>query len=475
MATIEQSSSQPSQLIKSLGMGSGVDVQALAKALAEAENSSRIESVTARKEAVETRISGYAVVSLFISDIKDSFDQLKNVSNLYASAASSSAAAQVSASVTGTPEPGDYSVEVQQLATPKTIMSNSFAADDTELNGGAGFTISLTIDSGDAQTIAISAGEDTPTGIVTAINAAGLGVTASLINKSASGNDWYVLLRGENGASNTFSVSADSSVDTGFADSANILTIAQNSLIKVNGLENISRSSNVIDDVISGLTLDISAITASEVSISVTQDYEPLSTALDQLVDNYNQFNLVMNALIATPEDDSDTYTGSLISDRQMVFTLKNKMRELFTQTSSTASGDFSSLRDLGLTFSLDGTAELDYSVLSTTIAAVSTMLSGGTDDASDYSDDLGLAQDISIELATILSSEGILSQREVAANSRVSDYDVELALLATRLDVTYQRYLRQFALMESFVQKSNGIGDYLKGQFEAMENMYRN
>jgi flagellar capping protein FliD len=105
----------------------------------------------------------------------------------------------------------------------------------------------------------------------------------------------------------------------------------------------------------------------------------------------------------------------------------------------------------------------------------VSTMLSGGTDDASDYSDDLGLAQDISIELATILSSEGILSQREVAANSRVSDYDVELALLATRLDVTYQRYLRQFALMESFVQKSNGIGDYLKGQFEAMENMYRN
>ena len=89
MATIEQSSSQPSQLIKSLGMGSGVDVQALAKALAEAENSSRIESVTARKEAVETRISGYAVVSLFISDIKDSFDQLKNVSNLYASAASS--------------------------------------------------------------------------------------------------------------------------------------------------------------------------------------------------------------------------------------------------------------------------------------------------------------------------------------------------------------------------------------------------
>jgi flagellar capping protein FliD len=32
-------------------------------------------------------------------------------------------------------------------------------------------------------------------------------------------------------------------------------------------------------------------------------------------------------------------------------------------------------------------------------------------------------------------------------------------------------RYVQQFAAMEAFVEKTQGVGDYLKGQFEAMRN----
>ena len=37
-----------------------------------------------------------------------------------------------------------------------------------------------------------------------------------------------------------------------------------------------------------------------------------------------------------------------------------------------------------------------------------------------------------------------------------------------------YTRYIKQFAAMESIVQRSKSTGDYLEGQFTAMENMYK-
>jgi flagellar capping protein FliD len=53
--------------------------------------------------------------------------------------------------------------------------------------------------------------------------------------------------------------------------------------------------------------------------------------------------------------------------------------------------------------------------------------------------------------------------------------YERDLEKLEFRLEAIYQRYISQFAAMESLVQRMEGIGTYLKGQFTAMENMYKN
>ena len=475
MAAIEQTSNQSSQLVKSLNMGSGVDIQALARGLAEAENNTQIKAVTARKESVENSISGYAIASLFLSDIADGFDSLKNASSLIRLSASSSATTEIAASLTGASEPGQYNVTVQQLASSKAIGSSSFAAQDVSLNSGGAFTINLTI--GSAASHALTVDQDTPEGIVSTINAAGLGVTASLINRSASGDDWYVVLKGQSGESNTFSVSTDSLNDLGFASDDNILSIAQNAIISVDGLAAISRSNNVFSDVISGLSLDIRAVTENPVRITVEQSFEPLKTALDQLVKNYNQFNVVMDELVASPKKEGDPNTGSLNKDRQLIFTLKRQIRDLFSQTSSTASGDFNSLRSLGLSFQLDGTAELDESTLNEALisdpAAISMMLSAGTDNMSDFADAKGLAQDASIAVKAMLGSGGSIKLREASAIRKTASYERELEALEIRLEATFRRYITQFAAMESIVEKSKGIGEYLKGQFAAMENMY--
>jgi hypothetical protein len=83
MVPVDKPNRQTATLMKTLDVGSGVDIDNLARALAEAETSGRINTTKTRMASVETRMSGYAVVSSFLDDVKRGFDGLKNVSELF--------------------------------------------------------------------------------------------------------------------------------------------------------------------------------------------------------------------------------------------------------------------------------------------------------------------------------------------------------------------------------------------------------
>jgi flagellar hook-associated protein 2 len=197
------------------------------------------------------------------------------------------------------------------------------------------------------------------------------------------------------------------------------------------------------------------------------------------VVDAYNSFNAVLDELSRQPTEDGDEFTGSLQRDKQFVTTLRSQLKELMVQESSTTSGDYLSLRDIGLSFQLDGTAQIDEQQLDLALAsdedAVATMLSAGTDNTSNFSVQAkGLAQDISIKLGEMLGSDGVINQRKVSGKTQISVYERDLVQLEVRLEAIYQRYISQFSAMESLVQRMEGIGTYLKGQFTAMENMFK-
>jgi flagellar hook-associated protein 2 len=175
-----------------------------------------------------------------------------------------------------------------------------------------------------------------------------------------------------------------------------------------------------------------------------------------------------------------DKYSGTLSRDKDFVNTLRSELRSLMTQNSSTPESGIVSLRDLGLTFAVDGTASINQKNLDLAVStkpdAVAKMLSAGTDNTSDLaSEPKGFAQDISIKLKAMLSPEGIISQRKLSGNTQIAVYKRDLQKLELRLETVYQRYISQFSSMESLVQRMDGVGKYLKGQFTAMENMYKN
>ena len=48
-----------------------------------------------------------------------------------------------------------------------------------------------------------------------------------------------------------------------------------------------------------------------------------------------------------------------------------------------------------------------------------------------------------------------------------------DLLVLEARMEKVYQRYLTQFAAMDSMLEKMDGTKNYLTGQLESLANMY--
>jgi flagellar hook-associated protein 2 len=464
-------------LVQAMKMGSGVDIQALATALAQAETQPKIDSYTSKKEASTVSVSGYGQLKGAISLVKLAFDNLKDVSDVTNKTVTNSKPATLTASVSNSTnlQTGSYDIVVDQLAQGTIRASNGFTSKTQVLNSSSAFSIDFTIGTTSPAVSSVSVTTDTPAGIVSAVNAADIGITARLVNRSATGNDWVVLFEGTTGIENAFT--ATSTPDIGLGNPVNNLQTAQNASITVNGLEDIERASNTLSDVIPGLKFNITAVDSDPVRLSIAEDTSILRAAIDDLVVTYNAFRQTATEL--TNKNAETGEAGALAKDKTFVSMLQNQIKGLLDLESSTASGGISTLRDLGLGVQLSGDLKIDEdtyaSVISSNLSDVVTMLTANTDNQSDFDGgSKGLALDSSLVLKGMLDTSGPINSRQATAESKVEDYEAQLADLEKRLAATQQRYIAQFAAMESLVQRSKSTGDYLKGQFTAMENMYK-
>jgi flagellar hook-associated protein 2 len=462
------------QVMTALDAGSGVDVVALARNLTDAEKVPKTAIIQSAIDSAEAQVSGYGLVASQLSLLQTAFEGLNDTREVADSYSATTDAALGFTAFDGTEVNGSYDVSVNQLAQGQMMISDQYSSSSVAI-APQSFDISIAVGSSSTTTTAITVSTLTPAGVVSAINTADMGITATLVDTGIAGTNYRIILAGETGSEGVFTVSSDP--DLGFSDNGNTLKAAQDSEIVLDGLT-ITRDSNEFSDVVAGATLTLYETTSSAATVAIYSDTSALQTKLENIVAVYNDFRDLMDELTTSAIDEDVEHSGDLQRDFASARYITNQIRDALREDSSTASGEISALRDIGVTIDSKGDLTFDEATFDEAIDDnyndVIMMLTANTNDQSLYSsDEVGMAQDIASVIKALLASDGIVATRESNAEDVGEQYEEELAILEARMELLYDRYISQFTAMEVLTEKLNGISDYLDGQLETLAKAY--
>lgn len=498
-APVVTSAAKPN-VTKALGGGSGIDIQSLASSLVDAERAPRAAAINKNITKNESTVSGFSAVKYALTSIQTALADLKDVSDYQSFKLSNSDT--FTATATSTASAGQHSVLVGQLAAATRLTGTTFSASDTSINAGSAMTLIVSIGASDSTTqswISVAAGDDTPEGVVSAINNADLGLKAYLVNTGHATHPYQVVVQGTSGSDYDFTITANSEPgDDGYVVSLDTLDFdttlesAQDAYLEVDGIF-VTSASNEVADAIPGVTLNLLAangtynsastttaglVTGTAATLSLSNDVSVAKTKITAFVTAYNDAMDLLNEL-TNPKSTLDTYGGTLVGNSS-VRSLREQLRTMMTDDSSTTSGDLEAFRDIGIEFNSSGklsinSVKLDVA-LNFNFSDTVTLLSGDQENLSKYdtSTDAGLAGNLNRLVTTMLSSTGTITKESANASNRLSKYQDDLTALEERMTRLLARYTQQFATMDSIVGAGKSTQTGLTNTFAGMMNLYK-
>ncbi|MEY4083820.1 MAG: hypothetical protein RL483_1189 [Pseudomonadota bacterium] len=313
----------------------------------------------------------------------------------------------------------------------------------------------------------------------TYLNSLDVGVAASLVTQS-TGNQVLTVSTTQTGADQTIVIAGVDTQDGGVVESS--LETARDAFLSVNGLI-VQRSSNVIDDVVTGLTINLlapaqsDALPEDDVSAATIEDYltafdglstvviSVANTASDNSDTRIREFVTAYNELIADYKDQTKrsataTERGVLVNDTFLT-SYMGRIRDLYGQGVRLADGSTVSMADFGVDLQLDGTMLIDELVLSDAISngLQSKLAAGVVVGPESASDD---AMTLNSFLRASLRTTGILTQhindyedRQVVLETKRTELEDRMSRVQARL---YTQYSALDALLMRMQVTSNAL-----------------
>jgi flagellar hook-associated protein 2 len=444
--------------IQALGAGAGFDTKKIVEALVNAERAPAEARIKSRIAESESKISGLGQAVSVLNVVKDAALRLNDAKDFQTFAVSNSQTSAFSATSTTSARAGSNNITVSQIAQEQRSVSNGFAS-ETAAFAAESFTLSLSVGATSATTTEITVTDASLQGTVSAINAAKLGVTAEIVDTGVAGDRYRIQLIGETGAEQAFSLTSDD--DSISFSSVQAATDAQ---LNVNGI-NFTRSTNVIDDVLTGVSLTVNTVTDGAANLNISQDNSQARANIVDFVAIYNEAQRQMKDLANSSID------GALAGD-SIFRSLTSSLRNIVLGSSSSGSGDISNLSDMGISVARTGELVVDDAKLDDALANsysdVIQMFSANTDDQSTSSSDVaGLAGDITKLITDATDSDSYLVTQQTTLETGNSEREEQLTALAERMERVEERYNRQFLAMQQIIDQMNSTRESMKSSFD--------
>ena len=456
-----------------------MDVKALATSLVAAERAPQQALLDKKIAGVKAEITGYGGMMFVLSELKKKVANLDDSTDFAGLTVKNTQSAAFEMTTSASALPGQHDVTVSQIAkAQRSLTASGYADSNTTVISGTDFTLNLTVGTGSPVAITVPS-NSTLEGVKDAINSANAGLTAQVVDSGVVGaaNRYKIMVTGQPGAANSFTMTSSIA---GLSFDTNPATTLQKSVdaqVVVDGIT-YSRSSNTINDIIPGLTLNLLGTTTGAASVQLARDTSAMKTNLQDLITAFNDVNSFLKTATDPKSEDPD-FGKTLVGNSAVKGIFSGLKQMLFGTASGTGNTHIRGLRDLGVKMQNDGTLTLDEKTFTTNSTAyyneAATMLSGTTGLTNEFgATRKGVATDLTSWLTKTMSASGSLLQNSQSDEKKVSDYQSKLATLDTRMQTLLDRYNKQFAAMEAIVGKSKSMQTSLTSTFDGMMNAYK-
>lgn len=437
--------------VRSTGLVSGLDVEDIISKLMQVE-SRPLDMVKAEKLDYESKISSFGTLLNSISTLKTANSPLKS-STVLGMKAGSSDTSVFTATATSAASVGSYNIKVNQLAQAHAVYSGTYAAGTDVVGTG---TLSIQVGSAAAVNVTIDGTNNTLNGVRDAINTANAGVKATVINDGTGYR--LVVTSNTTGATNTVQVTvADDDLNNTDASGLSALSYtagaynmtesqtARDAILIIDSLT-VTRSSNTISDLISGVTLTLKKDSAGAThALTLSKDTDDLKSKLNSYISAYNKLVSEIKSQNGTLDSKGPMYNES---------TTESLMRNLRQVTITDYSG--STLAAMGVMHDKYGVLSLDSTRFdealvdneSGVIATLNSMASSFESVLDDY-------------------TNVFIPTRKDGYSQTVTQLDKKIENLNNKLDITENSLRKKFAALEQSLSRMQSQGSYLDQIFK--------
>jgi flagellar hook-associated protein 2 len=136
------------------------------------------------------------------------------------------------------------------------------------------------------------------------------------------------------------------------------VTAGQDANVEIDGVA-ITQSSNSIDDVISGITIDLTRVETDDttVNLTISRDTDSIKSSVNNFITEYNSIIEFINQQFTY---DEDTESSGELAGESVLYTIKSMIQSTIISTNSLLTGDYDALSLIGITSDIKGKLSLD-------------------------------------------------------------------------------------------------------------------
>lgn len=469
-------------ITSSVGLGSGLEIGTIVESLVNADTAAKKSQIARQTSNNTAMISGIGALRSALTAFTDAMAKLNDKTapafNAYAGTSANEGVVKVVASNTAVA--GSYSVAVQNLATGSKVASQALSGGVTAPISSGEMTISQNgksykINIGADATLATvrdqinkeMAANGISANIITTKDPVTGGDVSRLVFSSTTtgeGTDISVAGIGELEIDGTQQLSGDGA---GY-----INALAQDAKLTIDGLV-VTSATNKVSDAVSGLTLELTGVSANdgaaETAVTVAPNSDGLKTSIQSFVDAYNTLQKAITKLTSTSEDaEGNMVLGSLTNDP----TTRSLLGDIRKVLAEVGAGDrLTSLSQLGINTTRDGTLEFN----STKFTAAMDDKKLGNEVQELFTGNNGLISRMNKAIDPYNSADGSLVARKNSLDKIAKNLSDQQEALDRRIEALTESLTKQYAALDANLGKMKAQASQITAIFEAINAQAKN